>query len=254
MSITITSPRNGQKLKLENPLTIEGTADNGVVRVRVSSPIGNQDFPLDNVVVSEGKWSILSQFTLGGERKIVAEGFDLFGNEVADTEITIELDSTEDDPTGSVTISSPTKGSDLDLENSVKFTGTFSENVKKVPLRSPFMGQTFSLGEATLSGNNWTFSFKFNTGGQREVIADGLSSEGEVLGSAKVVLNLTSSLDADDFNVVGAKNTTQAFRQKVVAIANRINAKPLFLMAVMSFETEELLAPPSKILLVVQRD
>lgn len=44
MSVKITSPQKGIQLPLENPVKIERTADNGVVLVRVSSPIGNTDF------------------------------------------------------------------------------------------------------------------------------------------------------------------------------------------------------------------
>lgn len=136
-----------------------------------------------------------NQFTLGGDRQIIAEGFDINNKEIANDLITINLESIEDDPTGSVTISSPTKGSDLNLENIVNFKGSLSGDVKNVNLRSPLNSLTFPLGTATINGKNWTFSFKFNTGGQREVIADGLGEDDQVLSSAKVTFDLTSPLD-----------------------------------------------------------
>jgi hypothetical protein len=43
--------------------------------------------------------------------------------------------------------------------------------------------------------------------------------------------------------VVGIDNTSQSFRQKVVQIADRIQARPIFLMAVMSFETGGTFSP-----------
>lgn len=43
--------------------------------------------------------------------------------------------------------------------------------------------------------------------------------------------------------VVGMDNTSQSFRQKVVQIATRIQVKPIFLMAVMSFETGGTFSP-----------
>lgn len=243
MSVRIISPSNGETLKLENPFTIQGTADDGVVSVRLSSPLGTKDFLLGNVTVIDGKWSLSTQFTLGGDRKIVAEGFDASGNEIADQEITIELSSIEDDSTGSITITTPVKNSELNLENAVQFKGKLSGDVTKISLRSPFAGKTFPLGDATISDTDWTFSFKFKTGGNREVIADGLDASGVILGSAKVAFNLTSPLDPNDFNVVGANKTTKEFRDKVVQIAQRIPAKPLFLMAVMSFETGGTFSP-----------
>lgn len=67
MSIKITSPNNGVQLP----------ASHGVVLVRVSSPTGNTDFFLGNALVVSGKWSLSNQLTLGSDREIVAEGFDV---------------------------------------------------------------------------------------------------------------------------------------------------------------------------------
>ncbi len=247
MAIKINSPNNGENLKLENTIKIEGTADSGIVFVRLSSPIGNQDFPLGTTAVSNGKWVLSQQFTVGGERKIVAEGFNSSNEEVDEDEVTIVLESIEEDITDLVTITSPQKGANLDLEKSVNFAGTFSRDVTKVSLRSPFAGKTFPLGDASISGNNWTFSLKFNTGGDRQVIADGINSSGEILASVIVSFNLTSELDDDDLlRVKGANKTTKAFRKKVVEVAKRIDANPLYLMAVMSFEQNCFAQSPSK--------
>lgn len=131
MSIKITSLENSEQLILENPLKIEGTADDRVMLVRVSSPIGNTDFLLGNTVVVDGKWSLSYQFTLGGDRKIVAEGFDRDNNEITEDKITVNLISVEDISTDLVTISSPTNGSDFNLEETVNFTGKLSGDVKK---------------------------------------------------------------------------------------------------------------------------
>ena len=46
--------------------------------------------------------------------------------------------------------------------------------------------------------------------------------------------------------VVGMDNTSQAFRDKLVQIAERLQTKPLFLMAVMSFETGGTFSPSVK--------
>ena len=114
-------------------------------------------------------------------------------------------------------------------------------------MRSPFAGKTFPLGDASISGNNWTFSLKFNTGGDRQVIADGINSSGEILASVIVSFNLTSELDDDDLlRVKGANKTTKAFRKKVVEVAKRIDANPLYFMAVMSFESAETFSPSIK--------
>lgn len=212
MSVKIINPTEGSRFFLENSLKIEGTANEGIVLVRVSSPIGNKDFFLGNAVVIDGKWSLSYQFTLGDDRLIVAEGFNQDNEEIAEDQITIFLESIENDPTGSVSITSPSNDSDLDLEDTINFKGKLSENVKKVTLRSPFNSRDFPLGNATITDQNWQFSFKFNTGGQREVIADGFSESDQILGSAKVIFNLTSPLNDSDFKVIGVENTTKAFR------------------------------------------
>lgn len=246
MSVKIINPNEGSQFFLENSLKIEGTANEGVVLVRVSSPIGNKDFFLGNAVVIDGKWSLSYQFTLGGDRLIVAEGFNQDNEEIAEDKITILLESIENDPTGSVTIISPSNDSDLNLEVPINFKGKLSEDVKKVTLRSPFNSRNFPLGTATITDQNWQFSFKFNTGAQREVIADGFSESDQILGSAKVIFNLTSSLSDSDFKVIGVQNTTKAFREKVAEVAQRINVNPLFLMAVMSFETGGSFSPSKR--------
>jgi hypothetical protein len=46
--------------------------------------------------------------------------------------------------------------------------------------------------------------------------------------------------------VVGIDNTSQSFRDKVVQIADRLGTKPLYLMAVMSFETGGTFSPSIK--------
>ncbi len=244
MTLEILSPTQGAKLKLENSFTIEGTADNKIIFIKLSSPIGNQNFPLGTAAVSDGQWKLLCQFTMGGDRKIVAEGFNNSNEEIAETEITINLSSIDNDVTDLVTITNPQKSTNLDLEDTVDFMGTLSGDVVKVSLRSPFMGKTFPLGDAAINGNDWQFSLKFNTGGNRVVIVDGINSNGETLASASVSFNLSSTFDDDDLLLVkGANKTTKAFRKKVTEIAQRIEANPLFLMAVMSFESAETFSP-----------
>lgn len=248
MAIKIISPNQGAKLKLENAIKIEGTADSNIIFVKLSSPVGNQDFPLGVAGVSNGKWSLSYQFTMGGERKIVAEGFDASNEEVDEDEVKITLDSIEDDSTSLVTIASPNKGENLDLEKPVNFEGTFSGDITKISLRTPFGGKTFGLGDASISGNNWSLSREFNTGGDRQVVVDGIDSSGKVLASAIVSFNLNSTFDDDDdlLRVKGAHKTTKAFRKKVIEVAKRIKANPLFLMAVMSFESAETFSPSIK--------
>jgi hypothetical protein len=75
------------------------------------------------------------------------------------------------------------------------------------------------------------------------VLVEGLNSSGKVVDKESVTFNLTSQLRANNFRVKGIENTTQAFRDEVVNIAQRIDANPLFLLAVMSFETGGTFSP-----------
>jgi hypothetical protein len=52
--------------------------------VKLSSPIGNQEFPLGTVAVSNGLWQLSYKFTVDGERTIVAEGFGSSSESVAE--------------------------------------------------------------------------------------------------------------------------------------------------------------------------
>src|SRR3569832_801788 len=91
MSVKITSPVNGAEFQLGNIVEFKGTADGDIVRVTLVSPLGNKEFELNTVPDNDGSWSVSSPFNTGGERKIIAKGFDASENLVDSAEVKIRL-------------------------------------------------------------------------------------------------------------------------------------------------------------------
>jgi hypothetical protein len=135
-------------------------------------------------------------------------------------------------------ILSPVDDSELPLANTILFKGRADADVVQVTLETPVGSDTFDLGTVDVAGGAWSFSRRFNTGGHRTVIAEGLDAAGKVIGTAKVQFTLTTEPQSKPLlPVAGSQHVDQAFKDRVVQIAKKLGTDPNFLMAVMSFES-----------------
>lgn len=75
-AVTIKSPKDGEEFKLNTPITITGTAADGIDSVTLYSPFGGTNYELDRVPVTGGNWTAQIKFNTGGQRKIIADGLD----------------------------------------------------------------------------------------------------------------------------------------------------------------------------------
>ncbi len=79
MSIQITSPKNGDAFSLGTPVTFQGQADNGIVRVEIFA----EQWHLGRNDVVSGEWELTyPAFTGAGRRQIQIIGLDQDGNTV----------------------------------------------------------------------------------------------------------------------------------------------------------------------------
>jgi hypothetical protein len=147
-----------------------------------------------------------------------------------------------------VRITSPTNGAVLQISDEVVFKGRADPDIKRVTLETPHGEDVFDLGTVNVTDGTWTFQRKFNTGGERVVIAEALDDEGDIIGSAQVQFTLQQSEFTPEtlLPVNGHEKTSKEFREKVIRIAERIGANPNHLMAVMSFETGGSFSPKVK--------
>jgi len=76
-----------------------------------------------------------------------------------------------------VTITSPSDGEGFSLNTPFTVTGTAASEIDTVILYSPFGGTNFELARVSVTGGNWTAQVRFNTGGQRKIVADGLDAD-----------------------------------------------------------------------------
>ena len=92
-----------------------------------------------------------------------------------------------------VSINNPSEGQQLPLSSTIRFDGTVDDDLSSVIISSPFSGEVFELGKATVSSGRWNFNFKFNTGGERTIVADQFDASGKVVGTVSVHITLFSS-------------------------------------------------------------
>jgi 3D (Asp-Asp-Asp) domain-containing protein len=98
----------------------------------------------------------------------------------------------------SIKITAPNNGILLDLNELVEFEGTASNDIATISLISPFGSQRFLLGKAPVANGQWSLSYKFNTGGEREVIVSGFDASNNMISSDQIKIQLQG--DEDDFN------------------------------------------------------
>ena len=241
MPIGLTDPVSGAKLNLSIPVEFSGTATNDITTLKIHTPLGTRDYLLGSVPVVEGKWFFPYQFNTAGNRKVVINGLDAANAEVDETVIDFVLEDKSIDVVGQLTLAVPVTGSKLDLESVIQIKGTAASTITRVVVRSSLGGNNYSLGSSSVTSDHWSISYKFSRGGVRKVIADGLDASGNRVATVSTEIKLGSTIFPEEpfegMGWVGMDKTTQEFRDKVVEIAGRLGVKPLYLMAVMSFET-----------------
>jgi peptidoglycan hydrolase-like protein with peptidoglycan-binding domain len=251
-NLSLDTPVNLVRYPLHHPVEFSGTVKNGIARVKLHTPWGGADYQLgEEVPVSnDGTWKSSYQFQTAGDRKIVVDGLDANNKVIDNYEVTIHLDPEGNNDVDSVQITSPANNAELDLEFSIVFKGIAQDDkIKSIKLRSPFGDKNFTLGkDIPISDGQWTYSFKFSTGGLRKIVAEGLDAQGKLIDSAAIEINLKSKasdgLNAPSFrSVIGIEKTSVSFRKKVFEIADELDVDPNYLMAAMSFESGGTFSP-----------
>jgi 3D (Asp-Asp-Asp) domain-containing protein len=153
MSVKITAPTNGTQLNLGELVEFQGTASDSIVTIRLLSPLGTNKFLLGKVPVTDGKWSLSYNFNTGGEREIIASGFDDSDDMVASDEVKIQLLESEDgfdfpEPTNS------------QRRKSLTLWATFYNihRAKSVPGGNSLLDKDRNPLGPTLSNQDWCFA------------------------------------------------------------------------------------------------
>ena len=253
-NLSLDKPVNLVRYPLHLPVQFSGTAKNGIVRVKLHTPWAGADYQIgEEVPVSNGIWKSSYQFQTAGDRKIIIDGLNANNKVIDSYEVIINLDPEGNNDVDSVQITSPTNKAELDLESEIVFKGIAEDDkIKSIKLRSPFGDKNFIFGkDIPVNNSQWTYKCKFSTGGLRKIVAEGLDSQGKILDSAAIEINLKSKSsnvpNSPDLKpVAGIQNTTLAFRKKVVEIAQELDVNPSYLMAAMSFESGGTFSPSIK--------
>lgn len=248
--LVIHSPKAQERHNLSDPVQLKGEADKDIVSINVHSPFAGADFFLGKTTIKNGSWIFARQFQTGGKRTIIVDGLNATNQVISMAEVTVELFSIEDSNNiGSVRISSPENGAQLDLESTIAFSGVAQdERIVSIKLRSPFGDKNFILGlNIPVNNRQWNYKVKFNTGGLRKIIAEGIDANGNRVDSAEIEVAIKSSKPSPELRtVVGIESTSQSFRNKVIKIASDLQVDPNYLMAAMSFETGGTFSPSIK--------
>jgi Fungal chitosanase of glycosyl hydrolase group 75/Extensin-like protein C-terminus len=102
--LVIDTPSQGTKFNLSSPITFKGKAVSGITSVKL---LAEDKFNVGKEVTpdSSGQWTISYQFNVGGDRKVIAKGFNASGQQVDSDEVDITLvKSTYKPPSASLNI------------------------------------------------------------------------------------------------------------------------------------------------------
>ncbi|MGK7933133.1 MAG: M23 family metallopeptidase [Microcystaceae cyanobacterium] len=241
---------NRPQYDLNAPVTLQGEASAGIYGVRIHSPLAGQDYELAKTLVKNGRWQFSYQFNTAGERTLIIDGIDAADKVISSTSIQFTLSPNWNNEVGRVKILHPTQGQKVDLELAIDFQGEVTDNrINTVKLLSPFADKRYVLGSAAkalpLTNGRWQHLYKFNTGGERTIVAEGLDAQGRVIDRTAIKIMIQSGQTTESHlkPVMGIENTTAAFQRKVLQIASELDVDPSYLMAVMSFETGGTFSP-----------
>ena len=113
----------------------------------------------------------------------------------------------------SVKIAAPGNGAQLSLSELVEFQGAADEDVVTISLISPLGTNKFLLGKAPVVDGKWSLSYKFNTGGEREIIVSGFDVSNNMISSDQSKIQLQADEDSFDFS-----DPTNSQRQKSLTL------------------------------------
>lgn len=101
--LAIDTPSQGTNFNLSDTITFKGKAVSGITKIKL---LAEDKFEVGNEVTpdSSGHWTISYQFNAGGDRKVIAKGFNASGQQVDSDEVNITLQSTYKPPADSLTI------------------------------------------------------------------------------------------------------------------------------------------------------
>jgi hypothetical protein len=102
--LSIDTPTTGTKFKLGDTVTFNGKTVSGITRVKL---LAEDKFDVGKEATPDGsgQWTISYQFNVGGDRKVIAKGFNASGQQVDSDEVDITLvKSTYNSPAASLTI------------------------------------------------------------------------------------------------------------------------------------------------------
>jgi len=81
----------------------------------------------------------------------------------------------------SVKITQPQDGDEFEVDQPFTVAGTAKDEVVNVSLYSPFSSISFPLGAVKVIDGQWSAPVVFNTGGEREIVAEGMGAQGNSL-------------------------------------------------------------------------
>lgn len=112
----------------------------------------------------------------------------------------------------SITINSPNNNQEIAVGDEISFTGTANNSITEVEL---FADDRWLLGKTQVNNGTWSISYKFNTGGTREIVAKGFNTSNQLVSDDSIWLFLQRSL-AVDMNL----NLTANFQLKEFIISS----------------------------------
>ncbi|MBW4577828.1 MAG: hypothetical protein KME08_21575 [Aphanothece sp. CMT-3BRIN-NPC111] len=86
MPVQITNPANGSQFQRGNAVEFKGTADDGVIQVKL---LAEDTYLLGDVKVVNGTWSVVCPFNRRGKRRIIAKGFNSSNKQISSDGIDI---------------------------------------------------------------------------------------------------------------------------------------------------------------------
>ncbi|NER20126.1 MAG: peptidoglycan DD-metalloendopeptidase family protein [Symploca sp. SIO1B1] len=96
----------------------------------------------------------------------------------------------DDDIETSVNITQPQDGDEFEVDQAFTVAGTAAEDVATVSLYTPFSSTSFPLGTVKVIDGQWSAPVVFKTGGEREIIAEGMAAEGNSLDFAPEMISV----------------------------------------------------------------
>lgn len=109
---------------------------------------------------------------------------------------------------GNLSVDKPVDRVRYPLHHPVQFSGSAKNGVVKIKLCTTWGGAEFPLGEKVpVVNGQWRSSYQFQTGGDRKVFIEGLDSNGKVIDSTDVIINLDpdGNNDVDSVRITSPK-------------------------------------------------